>query len=138
MSPQEISTGLTVDYIKNCKAVVGAYTEASIDANIINNTVERRQSCIYLGPSGNRQGSIKFSVIDTGTVIVRQIIDILPYLDGIEKSGNWDKHGKWSVLRERTIFLNRKGEKFDWDNDDLADLQAVDEQPKLVHPDIIS
>ena len=34
--------------------------------------------------------------------------------------------------------MNRKGEKFDWDNDDLADLQAVDKQQKLVHPDIIS
>ena len=34
--------------------------------------------------------------------------------------------------------MNRKGEKFDWDNDDLADLKAVDEQPKLIHPDIIS
>ena len=34
--------------------------------------------------------------------------------------------------------MNRRGEKFDWDNDDLVDLQAVNEQPKLVHPDIIS
>ena len=34
--------------------------------------------------------------------------------------------------------MNRKGEKFDWDNDDLADLTAVNEQPKLVHPDIIA
>ena len=34
--------------------------------------------------------------------------------------------------------MNRKGEKFDWDNNNLADLKAVDEHPKLVHPDIIA
>ena len=39
---------------------------------------------------------------------------------------------------QRENFFNRKGETFDWDNDNLEDLQAVNEQPKLVHPDIIS
>ena len=34
--------------------------------------------------------------------------------------------------------MNQKGETFDWDNGDLADLKAVNEQPKLVHPDIIA
>ena len=32
--------------------------------------------------------------------------------------------------------LNRKGEKFDWDNDDLTDLEVVDEQPKLIDPGV--
>ena len=36
--------------------------------------------------------------------------------------------------------MNRKGKKFDWDNDNFADLQAVDGQPKviLIHPTILS
>ena len=34
--------------------------------------------------------------------------------------------------------MNLKGETFDWNNDDLADLKAVNEQPKSVHPDIIA
>ena len=72
--PLEIVTGLTVDYKRDCKAVVGAYVEASIDAEITNENVERRQSCIYLGPSSNRQGSIKCFVIDTGAVVVRRIL----------------------------------------------------------------
>jgi hypothetical protein len=69
-SPMEIVTGLTVDYKGDWKATVGAYVEASIDANITNENMERRQSCIYLGPSGNRQRSIKCFVADTGAVIV--------------------------------------------------------------------
>ena len=58
-SPREIITGLTIDYKRDCKAVVGAYVEASTDAEITNDNSERRQSCIYLGPAGNRQGSSK-------------------------------------------------------------------------------
>ena len=64
---------------------------------------------------------------------------MLPYLDVIFKEvENWGKRGKRATLRGRIDFLNRKGEKFDWDNNDFADLQAIDKQPKLVHPDIIS
>ena len=34
--------------------------------------------------------------------------------------------------------MNQKGEQFDWDNDNLEDLKAVNEQPKSVHQDIIA
>jgi hypothetical protein len=36
-------------------------------------------------------------------------------------------HGKVTILRGRIDFLNRKGATFDWDNDDLSELVAVDE-----------
>ena len=78
-------TGLTVDYKYDCKVVVGEYMEASIDAEITNKNVERRQSCIYLGPPGNRQGLIKCVVIDTRVVIVRRNFDVLPYPEAILK-----------------------------------------------------
>ena len=32
--------------------------------------------------------------------------------------------------------MNRTGEKFDWDNDDLSELEVVGEQPKLVDPGV--
>ena len=79
-SPQEIVMGLTIDYKLDCKSVVGAYIEASIDTDITINDVERRQSCIYLRLPRNRQGSVNFFlVIDTGTVIIRQYFDVFPY-----------------------------------------------------------
>ena len=69
-SLREIITGLTVDCKQDCKAVVGAYVEASDDAEITNDNVERRQNFIYLGPSGNCQGFIKCVAIETGTIVV--------------------------------------------------------------------
>ena len=41
-------------------------------------------------------------------------------------------------MEGRIDLLNRKGEIFDWDNNNLVDLQAIDKQPQLIHPDIIS
>ena len=73
-SPREIVTGLTADYKRDCKAVVAAYIEANIGAEITNKNVERRQSCIYLGPSGNCQGSINCFAIDIRAVIARHIL----------------------------------------------------------------
>ena len=69
-STRKMITGFTVDHKRDCKAVVGAYVKASIDAEITNDNVECRQSCIHLGPSRNRQGPIKCFVIGTGAVVV--------------------------------------------------------------------
>ena len=55
-SPRELVTGLTVNFLKHCQFDVGAYIEASTDAIITNDNSDRTHSCIYLGPSGNRQG----------------------------------------------------------------------------------
>ena len=33
-------------------------------------------------------------------------------------------------------FLNRKGEKFNWDNDNLSDLEVADKQSKLTDPGV--
>ena len=57
-SPRELVTGRTVNFGKDCNYDVGAYVEASTDAIITNTNDDRAHSCIALGPSGNRQGSI--------------------------------------------------------------------------------
>ena len=41
-SPPEIIKGLTIDYKRDCKAVVGAYVEASTDVEITNDNAERQ------------------------------------------------------------------------------------------------
>ena len=41
-----------------------------------------------------------------------------------------------AIKRNCIDFLNRKGEKFDWDNDDLSDLELTDEQPKMIDPGV--
>ena len=77
--------GMSIDYKRNYKAVVGTYTEAGIDDGITNDNVERQQSCIYLRPPGNYQGSVKCFVIDAGTVVSRKMFDASPYPDALLK-----------------------------------------------------
>ena len=74
-----------VNYKRDYKAVIGAYIEISIDTEVTNKHVERRQSYIYLSPPENRQGSIKYFVIDIGAVVVGCIFDVLPQPDAIIK-----------------------------------------------------
>ena len=35
-------------------------------------------------------------------------------------------------------FLNRNGEKFDWENDDLAEIEVKAKEEQLVQPDFIA
>ena len=40
------------------------------------------------------------------------------------------------IQRDSIEFRNRKGEKFDWENDDLSDLEVANEQPKMTDPGV--
>ena len=100
---------------------VGAYVEASEDAMITNSNRDRTHPCIYLGPSGNLQGSHHCFDLNTGSVVVRRSAEQIPYPDRILKMANaWGKKGKTQIMRHKLEFLNQIGENFDWENDDLA------------------
>jgi hypothetical protein len=71
-SPRELVTGLTINSIKHCKFDVGAYIEASTNAVITNDSANRTHPCIFLGPSGNKQGSLNCFDLNTGIVVVRR------------------------------------------------------------------
>ena len=71
-SPRELVTGLTISFHKHCQFDVGAYVEASEDAMITNSNRDRTHPCIYLGPSGNRQGSHNCFDLNTSAVVVRR------------------------------------------------------------------
>ena len=61
------------------------------------------------------------------------------YPDAIlKKGGRCGKHGNCAILRGRINLLNRNGEKSDWDNDDRSLMKTGNDQPKLIHSDIIS
>ena len=70
LSPRELITGLTVNFKYHCKFDVEGYVETSTDAVITNNNSDRTHACIFLGPSGNRQGSLKCFDLETGNVVV--------------------------------------------------------------------
>ena len=56
----------------------------------------------------------------------------------LKKAEKWCKKGKSAVLRGQIKFLNRHGEKFDWDNDDLEEIGVSKTDEKLVQPDFIA
>ena len=92
-----------------------------------------------LGPVGNRQGSVKCWDIESGKVLHRRTVTQLPWpLDNklVRKIEEWGKKGASAIKRGCIDFLNRNGEKFDWENDDLSELEVVSEQPKLVDPGV--
>ena len=41
-------------------------------------------------------------------------------------------------MSNKLEFLNRNGEKFDWENDDLAEIEVKAKEEKLVHPNFIA
>merc|ERR1712194_877818 len=74
-----------------------------------------------------------------GRVVVRRMGEQMPWLDRLLKVANsWGTRGKHAIQRGHLKFLNRNGEKFDWENNDLANLETNRTEEKLEHPDFIA
>ena len=90
ISSHELVTGRTVNYKRDYRACIGGYVEASTDAIVTNDNMHRTHSCITLGPSGNRQGSVKCFDLETGKVVVRRTINQIPWPEiMIKNSSAW-------------------------------------------------
>ena len=77
--------------------------------------------------------------IETGKILQRRTVTQIPWpLDNhlVQKVEAWGKKGARAIKRGCIEFLNRKKEKFDWENDDLSDLEVVEEQPKVTDPGV--
>ena len=132
-------TGLAVNFTKNCTVDAGAYVEASTDAIITNGNNNRTHACIALGAPRNGQGSINCFDLDTGRVLVRRTFKQMVWLERLLREANvWGGKGKKAFLKVQIKFLNRKGDKFDWDNDNLIEIKMADKEPKLVQTKFIS
>ena len=124
LSPRELVTGRGVDYNKDCRAGLGAYIRASIDKVVTNNNTPRTHGCIALGPSGNRQVSLKCFDLETGKLVVLRISKQIPWPDRMLKIAcEWGRNSKNLVMKDSIQFLNKKGKKFDWDNNELSNLE---------------
>jgi hypothetical protein len=136
LSPRELVSGRQLACDKDCCADMGAYIEATVDADITNGEEERTQSCISLGPSGNMQGSLKCFDLKTGKVVIRRRVEQLPFPNRmLKKVIEWEKKGKAQITKDSIQFLNRLGKQFEWDNDEVEDLQVVMNEPEKVQRD---
>ena len=126
-SPREIVTGLKMDFKKHCRAIWGSYIEAHDDPDQTNTMDSRTSPCIYLGTSGNAQGSVKCYNLETKKIIKRRNFTALPMPDrvvrrviALGKTAKQQRKDKVSLQ-----FLNRNKDKFDWDNDELDDIEPL-------------
>ena len=78
VSPCELVTGRTANYKRDCRSCMGVYVEASTDVIVANDNTPRTHSCIALGLSGNRQGSVKCFDLETDKLVVRRTISQIP------------------------------------------------------------
>ena len=67
-SPREIITRRGLDWNKHARAVFGQYIQAHEDCDLINTMAPRTFPALYLGPTGNIQGTVKAFDLDTGQI----------------------------------------------------------------------
>ena len=94
-SLRELVMQLSVSYKKDCKAGFGSCVEDSTEEMVTNIQIPRRRNCTALGPSVNRQGSLKCFDLKTGSVVTRRTFDVLPMPDRIANQVNsWEMKSK--------------------------------------------
>ena len=81
-APPKIVTGQRLN-LKHINAGFGDYIEASIDKIVTNNMKGRTHECISLGSSGKWQGSQVCFDLETGRVVLRMNIKVLPLSNSI-------------------------------------------------------
>ena len=129
-SPREIIMRRALDFVKHARAQFGEYIEADWHDSPSNTMKARTYPAIYLGPTGNIQGTIKALDLNTGEVKKPRTFTPYPMPDRVIKAVN--KWGKRDMERDarsqecRLEFRNRVKERFAWDNDDLEEEIAND------------
>ena len=125
-SPREIVTGRTLEYKLHCKANFGQYVHAHHDPDKTNGMQNRTFPGIYLGPTGNMQGTVKVLDLNTGRVKKPKTFTEVPMPASVVKLVNdWGKKYQKTERKESIEFRNRNKEKYSWDNDEYEDDQPV-------------
>ena len=83
-SPRDIITGIKLDWEKHFQAGIGDFVQAVYDRDVKNGVINMcSYNGIYLGPTGNRQGTVKAFDICIGKVKKTRTITILPVPDRV-------------------------------------------------------
>jgi hypothetical protein len=119
-SPWEIVLGRKINFKKHCKATFSSYAKAHNDPTITNTMRPRTFPRIFLGLTGNRQGTHKVFDINTGIVKKNRTITPLPMPDRVITAiKDWRRHHQKEDKASTLEFLNQKQQQYDWDNNDL-------------------
>ena len=78
VSPRDIVISRTVDYKFRCRANVGQYVHAHVNPDITNNMKGKTFTGVWLGSTGNLQGTVKVMNLVTGCIKkMKQSMDCL-------------------------------------------------------------
>ena len=113
-SPRMIMNQTSLDYEKHCTVPFGAYVQANHETNTTNSQIQRTLDAIYLRPNNNQQGGHELMELNSGKLITRKRVKIIPVTDVVIKAveAMADAQG----FRELK-FKNRHGKHFhdaDW------------------------
>ena len=97
--------------------------QASYDRNITNRVCDMRTyDGIYLGLTGNRQGTLNVFDLETGKIKKPLTIVYLPVPSRIIETVNkWGRKFQKETRINKIDFINRHQNKYAWDNDNLDD-----------------
>ena len=110
-------------YNVHCKANFGQYVHVHHDPDKTNGMQNRTFPGIYLGPTGNMQGTVKVLVLNTGRVKKPNTFAEVPMPASVVKLVNdWGKKYQKTERKELIEFRNRNKEKYSWDNDEYEDM----------------
>ena len=94
-SPREIVLKRGVDFNLHCRGTFGQYIHTHIESEKTNDMNGRTFAALYLGPTGNLQGTIKAWDIHTGCVKKVKKFDVVPMPDRVvKKVNNWGQRYK--------------------------------------------
>ena len=111
-----------------------------MDADVMNDMRGRTHPCISLGPSVNWQVSQMCFELDTGKVVLRRIITILPMPErAIKIINDWGELQKNSGFNNKLEFWDRMKKIYHWENEDVYMSDGKYEvEPVNVYPHIPS
>ncbi len=107
--PCTIVLGHELNFTKHCKATFGSHVEAHDDPTITNTMHLCKIPGIFLGPTGNCQGTHKVFDINTGAIKKTRLITPLPMPDRVIKIiDNWGRRHQQEDKARTLEFLNSK------------------------------
>ena len=118
---------------------MGEYIEADWDDTVTNTMKAWTYPVILLGPTGNIQGTVKALDLQTGEVKKLRTFTLYPMPDQVinlvNEMGRKDMERDLGSRMTRLEFRNRLNERFEWDNDDLGEIDSSDLGPTIAHAD---
>ena len=130
ISPREIVMRRRLDWNKHCTGEFVKYVEAHTNPDITNNSRSRTFSGIYLGITGNIQGTKKVFDLETGTVKKPRSVTVFPMPDRVISQVNaWGNKYQEEEKKNKLEFLNRLQLQYDWDIEELEEPERLMEEP---------